>query len=128
MLCTYAPLSLPFVWSCVLTLARAFSLFCRVRSEAFEQRIAELMQSHGVSYFGRLVMRSVPAIAGPAARAAADEAEEGGGTFLTAIRYGSLDDAQRGTALVREHLAYEIDRWFESHEMVVGTASRVLEL
>ena len=84
-------------------------------SHEFEERIASVLQAHGISYFGRLIMAS-------------DEGEEGGGAFLTAVRYGSLDDAVRGSAALREHLAPELDRWFDTHRSIIGVASRVLEL
>ena len=84
----------------------------------FEERIASLMQAYGVSYFGRLIMAEQPSGAGG----------EDGGTFLTAVRYGSLEDARRGSAAVRELMAPELDRWFSSHTSIIGTASRVLEL
>ena len=87
-----------------------------VASAEFEQRIAECMQAHGVAYFGRLIMSE------------AHGAGEDGGTFLTAVRYGSLDDAQRGSALAREMLAPEIGRWFSQTSQIIGTASRVLEI
>lgn len=86
-------------------------------SAEYEQRIADCMQAHGVSYFGRLVMEA------PAA-----EAEGGDGVFLTMARFGSLDDAERGVAAVREMLAPEMARWFRQEETIMGTASRVLEL
>lgn len=85
-------------------------------SPDFEQRIADCMQTHGVSYFGRLIMTSD------------DGNGDGGGSFLTMARYGSLADAQRGTAAVREMLAPECQRWFSSTQTIFGTASRVLEL
>jgi len=87
-------------------------------SAEFEGRIAACMHEHGVSYFGRLVM-------------SAGEAD-GPGSFLTVSRYGSLADAERGSAAVRALLAPEMEHWFVeptrpgSH--IIGTASRVLEL
>ena len=57
-----------------------------------------------------------------------DAGSGGGSTILTAARYGSLLDAERGSVAVRELLAPEMDRWFAGHESIIGTASRVLEL
>ena len=74
------------------------------------------MQAHGVAYFGRLIMSEGAPADGEA------------GTFLTAVRYGSLEDALRGSAVARELLAPEIARWFSETNSVIGTASRVLEL
>jgi hypothetical protein len=86
-------------------------------ADEFEDRIAELMQEHGVAYFGRLLMTDIA------------EGETGAGTILSAVRYGSLDDAKRGSALNREYLDSELSRWFEAAPpTVVGTALRVLEV
>ena len=76
-----------------------------------EQRIAKSMNDAGVSYFGRLVMSS-----------------EGGDGWLSATRYGSVDDAHRGTAAVKEMFAPELSKWFSSYDSIVGRAVRVLEM
>ena len=76
----------------------------------FEERIAVHMQDVGVSYFGRLVMI------------------EPDGSWLSVSRYGSLDDAQRGSAAVQALMADEVSTWFSEYTSIVGTASRVLEL
>ena len=80
----------------------------------FEERIAACMQDHAVSYFGRLIMEQ--------------PLPDGGAEILTAARYGSIDDARRGSALSRELLGPEMRRWFASHSDLLGTATRVLEL
>ena len=51
---------------------------------------------------------------------------DGQGTVLTAVRYGSLDDCQRGTGASRDLLKDEVARWFSS-STIMGTAQRVLE-
>jgi len=76
----------------------------------FEERIAAHMQYHGVAYFGRLVML------------------EPDGSWLSVSRYGSIDDAERGTAAVRALMADEVGAWFSSYQSIYGTASRVMEL
>ena len=85
--------------------------------DEFEERIATCMRERGVSYFGRLVLTNVA---------------EGGaapGTIMTAVRYGSLDDAARGTALSRELMHPELARWFRPRPpTIIGTALRVLEV
>lgn len=83
-------------------------------SGEFEQRIAECMQAEGVQYFGRLVMNG--------------DVAGGAGSLLTASRYGSLDDARRGTEAVNALCGQEISEWFSARESIIGTASRVLEL
>jgi len=85
-------------------------------SAEFEQRIADCMQTNGIAYFGRLIMSE------------GEGGGDGGGTLMTAVRYGSLDDAVRGSTAARELLAPEIERWFSEHTSIIGTASRVLEL
>jgi len=80
----------------------------------FEQRIAQGMNSAGVSYFGRLVTRG--------------EGSAEGHQWISATRYGSVDDAHRGTAAVKEMLSPELAKWFVSYESIVGTAVRVLEM
>ena len=79
-----------------------------------EQRIAQGMNSAGVSYFGRLVTRG--------------EGSAEGHQWISATRYGSVDDAHRGTAAVKEMLSPELAKWFVSYESIVGTAVRVLEM
>jgi len=76
----------------------------------FEERIAAHMQYHGVSYFGRLVML------------------EPDGSWLSVSRYGSVDDADRGTAAVQQLMSTEVNKWFSSYESIYGTATRVMEL
>ena len=83
----------------------------------FEGRIATCMQERGVAYFGRLMMTDVPEGSGEI------------GTILTAVRFGSVDDARRGSALSRELMAPELTKWFEpSPPTIYGTALRVLEV
>ena len=51
------------------------------------------------------------------------------GTILSAVRYGSLEDARKGTAASRAMLATEVARWFEPNApTIIGTAQRVLEV
>lgn len=69
------------------------------------------MNSAGVSYFGRLVMKG-----------------ENGRQWISATRYGSVEDAHRGTAAVKEMLSPELAKWFVSYQSIVGTAVRVLEM
>ena len=83
----------------------------RALDPAFERMIARGMQDAGVAYFGRIVMQ-----------------EEASGRWITASRYGSLEDAQRGTAAVKRIAADDISRWFSTYEYIIGTARRVLEL
>jgi len=83
-------------------------------TDFFEERIAARLQDEGIAYFGRLVMEQ--------------ESEDGRHEFLTAARFGSEDDAHRGTAILREMLSSEIERWFSSSHTLIGTATRVLEL
>jgi len=98
---------------------------CEVAASAeFEQRIAEVMQQHGIAYFGRLAMLE-----------GAEDAEDAAAVgrpppaLVTAIRYGSLDDAKRGTALVRELMRPELTRWFDNqYNSLLGTTTQVLEL
>jgi len=83
---------------------------------AFEQAVATCMQEHNVDYFGRLAMLEEPTDASPPA-------------LITALRYGSIDDAKRGTALVRELMRPQLEKWFANqHESLVGTTTQVLEL
>lgn len=89
----------------------------------FEERIARCMTENGVSYFGRLAMVEDPEVA--------DEGKPP--ALITALRYGSLDDAKRGTAAVRALMAPELTRWFgEEHEsskrLLIGTTTQTLEL
>ena len=53
---------------------------------------------------------------------------DGQGTVLTAVRYGSLDDCQRGTVASRDLLKDEVARWFSEGTTIMGTAQRVLEV
>ena len=51
------------------------------------------------------------------------------GTIITAVRYGSLDDARRGSALSRELMEPELTRWFQpAPPTIYGTTLRVLEV
>ena len=78
---------------------------------SFERRIAEAMLAGKVSYFGRIVMET------PSRDA-----------WITASRYGTLEDASRGTKIVQDLLASELKRWFKSYESIIGVASRLLDL
>ena len=69
----------------------------------------------GISYFGRLVMEQ------PTAKGGMPQ-------FISAARYGSVEDARRGTLVTRELLGPQMSRWFLAHKDLVGTATRVLEL
>jgi len=93
---------------------------CDVMASAdFEQRIARCMQEHNVAYFGRLAMFEDA------------DADSGGAppALLTALRYGSIDDAKRGTAVVRELARPELSRWFNNEvTSLLGTTTQVLEL
>ena len=85
--------------------------------DEFEARLAKCMSERGVAYFGRLVMTDVPEGSGEV------------GTILTAVRFGSLDDARRGSALSRELFHSDLSRWFRpAPPTVIGTALRVLEV
>lgn len=77
----------------------------------FEQRIAKRMHDGGVSYFGRLVMSG-----------------EDSSEWISATRYGSIDDAHRGTAAVQDAFGPELGAWFSSYEYIIGRAVRVLEM
>jgi hypothetical protein len=49
--------------------------------------------------------------------------------LLTALRYGSIDDAKRGTACVRELMRPELTEWFgNEHKSLLGKTTQVLEL
>ena len=89
-----------------LPATRAICLACTA-----EQRIATGMHDAGVSYFGRLVMRCAT-----------------GNEWISATRYGSIEDAHRGTRAVKQLLRPELDKWFHSYESIVGRAVVVLEL
>ena len=80
-------------------------------SPTAEQRIAQGMHDADVSYFGRLVMSG-----------------DGNNEWVSASRYGSIDDAHRGTAAVKTLMAGELDTWFSSYDSVIGRAVRVLEI
>lgn len=101
--------------------AEEFDEMCDVAASAeFEQRIAMVMQENDVAYFGRLAMLED---ADSAAAAGTSPA------LLTVLRYGSVADAERGTALVRELMRPELDRWFSNeHSTLIGTTTQVLEL
>jgi len=81
------------------------------RPPTAEQRIAKGMHDADVSYFGRLVMSG-----------------DGRNEWISASRYGSIDDAHRGTAAVKTLMAPELDKWFSSYDSVIGRAVRVLEI
>ena len=99
-----------------------------VLTPGFEERLSRGMEAAGISYHGRLVM-----------------SDESGDGWFTQSRYGSLEDAHRGTALVRmllhaemerregacvEHThngalrakpaGFSIYRWFASYETITG--------
>jgi len=76
----------------------------------FERRIAVSMRDAKIAYFGRLVMI------------------EPDGSWLSVTRYGSWEDAQRGTAAVQALMAKEVEAWFSSYTSIYGTATRVMEL
>ena len=80
-----------------------------------EEQIASQMLLEGISYFGRLVMEQ------PAAKGGMPQ-------FISAARYGSVEEARRGTLVTRELLGPQMSRWFSAHKDLVGTATRVLEL
>jgi len=90
-------------------------------SAEFEERIARCMHEHNVSYFGRLAMLETS----ESSAASAGEVP----ALITALRYGSIDDARRGTAVVRDLMRPELTRWFANeHESLMGTTTQVLEL
>ena len=83
---------------------------------ALEPRVASLMEQQGIAYFGRLILTDTVDAGSP-------------GTILSAVRYGSLEDARKGTAASRAMLATEVARWFEPNApTIIGTAQRVLEV
>ena len=87
-------------------------------SSEFEERIARCMQENEVAYFGRLAMLedSPTSATSPPA-------------LVTALRYGTMEDAQRGTAVVRELMSPELTRWFgNQYSSLLGTTTKVLEL
>jgi len=89
-------------------------------SSEFEHRIAKCMEESNVAYFGRLAMleRSSTEASGGAPSA-----------LITALRYGSIDDAKRGTAVVRELMRPELTQWFgNKYDSLLGTTTQVLEL
>lgn len=87
-------------------------------SAEFEERIASCMQANGVAYFGRLLMMDGPVVDGHP------------GVMLSAVRYGSVADAHKGSQLSRELVATELDQWFapDRAKTIIGTAQRVLEV
>ena len=100
--------------------SEAHAEMCEVAaSDEFEQRIAVCMQEHNVDYFGRLAMLEDDATA----------ADAPGPALITALRYGSIDDAKRGTAVVRELMRPELEHWFANkHTSLLGATTKVLEL
>ena len=100
-------------------------------SDEFEGRIARCMEENGVAYFGRLAMME-----DAASDAATDAAIAGYGgepppqpALVTGLRYGSMEDARRGTELVRELMLPELTQWFNNEHMsLTGTTTKVLEL
>ena len=84
--------------------------FCR-RFGCAEKRLAQGMADAGVEYHGRLVMM--------------DESGEG---WLTSSRFGSMQDAIKGTAAVKDLLSPEIERYFSRYETVAGSISSVWTL
>ena len=86
---------------------------------AFEQKIARCMQEHNISYFGRLAMMEDPTVASEGQQPA----------LLTILRYGTVEDATRGTAAVRELMNDELTRWFgNQHASMIGTTTQCMEL
>jgi len=98
--------------------AEQHAAMCEVAASSdFEQRIARCMQDSNVAYFGRLAMLEPP------------DNEAGSPALITALRYGSFDDAKRGTAVVRELMRPELTQWFgNQHESLLGLTTQVLEL
>ena len=77
----------------------------------FEAGIAREMEEEGINYYGRLVMSAPPA----------DDAGSCGGWF-TKSRYGTLEEAKRGTWLIKTFLFKdEMAKWFSSYETVTGS-------
>lgn len=101
--------------------ASQHSDMCDVFASAeFEQRVAICMQENNVSYFGRLAMLE---------DAASADANGTPPALITALRYGSMDDAKRGTAVVRELMKPELTQWFGNEKQtLLGTTTQVLEL
>lgn len=86
----------------------------------FEQRIARCMQEEGIAYFGRLAMVEDSDVTGHGSSPPA---------LLTILRYGSPEDARRGTAAVRELMHEELTRWFgNQHASMIGTITQCMEL
>ena len=77
-----------------------------VLTPAFEERLQSGMDAAGINYLGRLVM-----------------IDESGGGWFTTTRYGSVQDAAKGTAAVRMLLAEEISRWFTRYETITGSVA-----
>ena len=86
----------------------------------FEQRIARCMQEEGIAYFGRLAMVENSDVTGHGSSPPA---------LLTILRYGSPEDARRGTSAVRELMHEELTRWFgNQHASMIGTITQCMEL
>jgi len=87
-------------------------------SPEFEERIARCMLENNVTYFGRLAMLEDP-----------DTTTDAPPALITALRYGTMDDAKRGTEAVRELMRPELTEWFGfQHASLLGTTTQVLEL
>lgn len=79
-------------------------------SPDFEVRLAHALLEAGVSYFGRVVMQT-------------DEL-----TWLSAARFGSVEQAHLATRASQSLLEGEMDRWFTEYKSIYGEASRVMDL
>ena len=54
--------------------------------------------------------------------------DESGEGWLTSSRFGSMQDAIKGTAAVKDLLSPEIERYFSRYETVAGSISSVWTL
>ena len=107
------------MWKVPLNAEQAANMRDEAAAPEFEQRIARCMQEHGIAYFGRLAMLEDPAIA----------TEGQPPALLTILRYGSVEDAERGTAAVRELMNEDLTRWFgNQHASMIGTTTQCMEL
>ena len=100
-------------------------------SEEFEHRIARCMEENNVAYFGRLAMMedvvSTPDVDAAVASYGGEDPPQP--ALITALRYGSIEDAHRGTEAVRALMLPELTEWFDNeHKSLMGTTTKVLEL
>ena len=85
-------------------------------SSEFEEQVARCMLENNVAYFGRLAMLG-------------QSASTSRPTLVTALRYGSIEDAEKGTAAVRELMKPQLSRWFgNEHTSLLGVTTKVMEL